>query len=113
MIHKFEFGDWHFHVHKDDSSQESSLLQTILNQLSIIVHRGEVMSVEMDNLTAEVAATRTVIDSAIVLIQGFQARLDAAIAAGGDPAMLQALSDDLHSSEAALSAAVAANTVTP
>ena len=70
------------------------------------------MSTELDRLTTEVAETRTVVESAIVLISGLRQRLDDAIASG-DPAALTALSEDLDSQQAALAAAVAANTPTP
>ena len=43
------------------------------------------MSAQLDTLTTEVAETATVIDSAIVLIKGIKAKLDAA---GTDPAKL-------------------------
>ena len=70
------------------------------------------MNAELDRLTTEVAETRTVVESAIVLISGLRQRLDDAIASG-DPAALTALSEDLDSQQAALAAAVAANTPTP
>ena len=61
----------------------------------------------LDALAAQVAANKTVIDSAIVLINGIAARI---AAAGADPAALAALVDDLKASDSALAAAVAANT---
>jgi hypothetical protein len=63
----------------------------------------------LTDLQTQVAANTDVINSAIALIQGLKGQLDAAIASG-DPAQLQALSDALGSSDAALAAAVAANT---
>lgn len=66
------------------------------------------MSAELDRLTNEVSETRGALQSAIVLIQGFKAALDAAIAAG-NPAALEALSDSLDEGQAELAAAVAAN----
>ncbi len=65
------------------------------------------MSQVLDDLTAQVSANATVIGSALTLIQGFKAQLDAA---GTDPAKLAELSASLKSSDDALSAAVAANT---
>lgn len=69
------------------------------------------------DLTAQVTSTETVIDGATTLINGFQARLDAAIAAalnGGATAEqlapLTGLSSDLKTHSDALSAAVVANT---
>jgi hypothetical protein len=93
--------DVHFYFHADP--EVSVLLKTILRKVNT-------MSAELDRLTAEVAETNTVIGSAIVLIQGLKAALDAAIASG-DPAALTALSDSLDSQQQALAAAVAANPV--
>jgi len=71
------------------------------------------MSQSLDNLTAEVAQVKTVAASAVALIQGFQSRLDAAIAAakaGDNSAALDQLSADLKASVDPLAAAVSANT---
>jgi hypothetical protein len=46
----------------------------------------------LDDVVAAVAAEDTVIDSAIALLTGLKAALDAAIASG-DPAKVQAVSD--------------------
>lgn len=48
-------------------------------------------------------------DSAITLLQGLKAQLDAAIASG-DPAAVQAVADNLGAETDKLAAAVAANT---
>ena len=68
-------------------------------------------------LTADVAAEKTVEQSAITLIQGLAAQLAAAIAAaanaGATPAQLDALnalSTQIETSSASLGAAVTANT---
>lgn len=65
----------------------------------------------LDELKAAVAAEDTEIASAITLLNGLKAALDAAIASG-DPAALKALSDDIGAQTAALAAAVTANTPT-
>lgn len=65
------------------------------------------MANELDNLTAEVAETKTVMGSAVTLLQGLKTKLDAAI---GNPAALAALSAELDTSTNALAAAIAANT---
>ncbi len=80
-----------------------------LNLLSAIYRKVLTMSGELDTLTTQVASNGAVIDSAIVLIQGIKAALDAAVASG-DPAALQALSDALAAKDAELAAAVEANT---
>ena len=63
----------------------------------------------LDDLKREVAETKTISASAIALIEGLKAKLDEAIATG-DPAALQALSDELDTQGNALAAAVTANT---
>ena len=63
----------------------------------------------LSDLQAKVAAEDTAIASAITLLNGLKAALDAAIASG-DPAALAALSADIDAQTAALAAAVTANT---
>lgn len=64
----------------------------------------------MDNITREVSETKTVVDSAIVLINGIADRIREA---GVDAVKLEALSADLDAKTNELAAAVAANTPTP
>ena len=79
-------------------------------------HLKEIL-MTIDDLKADVAAERTVIDGAIALINGFAAQLAAAVAAaqsaGATPAELQSLTD-LHNAiitqTTALASAVTANT---
>ena len=66
----------------------------------------------LDDLKTEVEQVKTVEQSAVTLLQGLKAQLDAAIASG-DPAALEALSADLKNSADALAAAVVANTPIP
>jgi hypothetical protein len=84
-------------------AQVAKLLQTLSQQL------GALMSA-LDDLKAQVAANTTVAQSAVTLIQGLKQKLDDAIASG-DPAALKALSDQLATDDAALAAAVTANTL--
>jgi hypothetical protein len=57
------------------------------------------MDDEIQQLTTDVAAERTAVDSAVALIQGFTTQLqnavDAALAAGATPQQLQSITD-LH-----------------
>lgn len=92
------------HHHFDPDEHEERKLDQILAALVELKQQGVDMSKELDDLTAEVAATKTVVDSAVVLIQGLRQQI---IDAGTDPAALQALTDSLKSTEAALAAAVA------
>ncbi len=61
----------------------------------------------IDDLTSQVEANTSVEGSALVLINGFAARL---AAAGVDPTKLAQLQSELKNSGDALAAAVAANT---
>ena len=79
------------------------VLLSIINNLKL-----KKMGQELDDLTAEVAETKGVVQSAIVLITGFKQKLDDAIASG-NPAALKALSDDLGETNQALADAVAQN----
>lgn len=80
------------------------LLLTFSNNLKL-----KSMGQELDDLTAAVQKDTEVDQSAITLLNGLKAKLDAAIASG-DPAALKALSDQLGSNADSLAAAVVANT---
>ena len=83
-------------------------IENQLNRILSAVTNLEIkLANELADLTTKVADTKTVIDSAIVLIQGIKAALDAA---GSNPVALKALSDSLAASDAALAAAIVANT---
>lgn len=86
---------------------QSVWLQTISDQLKRIEQKEIQMSAELDALTADVANETAVDQSAITLINGIAAKLDAM---KNDPAAIAALSTQLKSSSAALAAAVTANT---
>lgn len=81
----------------------------VLYVLNTLKERIDKMAGELDALKAAVQANTTVEESAITLLQGLKAKLDAAIAAG-DPAALTALSNDIGAETAKLAAAVTANT---
>jgi hypothetical protein len=66
----------------------------------------------LTDLQAAVAAESTAVASAVTLLGGLKAALDAAIASG-DPAALQQLSNDIGAQTKALADAVAANTPAP
>ncbi len=75
--------------------------------LGLVIDNQETEMAAIDDLQAAVAAEDTVIDSAIVLIQGIPALI---AAAGVDPAKLAALQADITAKSTALATAVAANT---
>lgn len=65
------------------------------------------MSAALDRLTAEVAETKTAVNSVLALVEGLAQQIrDNAT----DPVALNALADELDAQQAALAAAVAANT---
>lgn len=74
-----------------------------------INHRLEHIMTALSDLQAAVAAEDTVIASAITLLNGLKAQLDAAIASG-NPAALAQLSADIGAQTQAMSDAVANNT---
>jgi hypothetical protein len=88
-----------FYLH-DETTSSHELLQLILQKVNS-------MSASLDDLADKVAATKTVAQSAVVLIQGLKAQLDAA---GTDPAKLKALSDSLADTDQQLADAITANT---
>lgn len=87
---------------------KSALSETLSIVRSLQSQGVQVMS-KIDDLKAAVAASDAVVQSAIVLINGIAAALQAAIDAN-DPAAMQAVIDDLNANKEALAAAVDANT---
>ena len=94
------------YVHQD-ASEDSKKLDTILNLLQSVVQKENQMAGELDALTAEVTANTDAEASAVILLGQLH---DLLVAAGTDPAKLQALTDQLSTSKDALAAAVVANT---
>jgi hypothetical protein len=81
-----------------------------LDLLTIQIGRNQMATkATLDDLQAQVTQTTTVEASAVTLIQGIAAALQAALAAN-DPAKVQAIVDQLSTSASALAAAVTANT---
>jgi len=79
----------------------------IYHKLNYIIRGLETMSVEMDNITAQVKANNDLLDSATILINGIADRI---IAAGVDGTKLAALTAELKAKDDVLAAAVIANT---
>jgi hypothetical protein len=82
-------------------------LTRIEGALARVLGKEDFIMKELDDLTAQTAANRSVIGSAIVLINGIAARIDAA---GVDPTKLAALSASLKADDDDLAAAVVKNT---
>ena len=78
---------------------------------SIIRMERRIMSA-LEDLTAKVAAVKTVEDSAVTLIQGLRDQL-AAVASAPTPQQIQDIIGQLDANTAPLAAAVSANTPPP
>lgn len=92
----------HFHPEKDD--QISEHLKRVFVAIKNLEHE---MTNELQALSDQVEASVTVQESAIALLTGLKAALDAA---GTDPAKLAALSVSLGSEKQKLADAIVANT---
>jgi len=101
-LHFLHPGHYHIdlHVHGDGTEK-------ILEKLDLLNTKIEKVMTDLTALTAQVTANSTVIDSAIALIQGIKAQLDAA---GTDAVALKALSDSLGAKDQQLADAITANT---
>lgn len=88
----------HLHIYHHDADGK---------QLDRIEKKLDKMANELEVLTAEVAETKTVMGSAVVLLQGLKQKLDEA---GTDATKLKALSAELDVNTNDLAAAITANT---
>lgn len=84
----------------------------VLEKLDVIIAKEDAMAGELAALQQKVAETIGIEQSALVLIQGFKAALDAAIAAGNPQALVD-LSAQLDAADQALAAGIAANPLPP
>ena len=98
-----EVNDIHIHVHLEPDPRIDRILQ-MLNQLTT---EEKKTMVDLNNLTAEVRANGDAVASAVALIQGLAAQLEAA---GTDPVALQELVHQLKNNDTQLANAVVANT---
>lgn len=96
-----------FHIEGLDAVGISARLDVIEKKLDGLISEVRKMSKELENLTKEVGEIGSVVDSAIVLINGLSTQI---VALKDDPAALQALADSLDDKASELAAAVAANT---
>ena len=82
-------------------------LDAILRVLQEILRKEITMSAELDALTVQVKANTDVEASAVALLQGLSAQIEAAKT---DPTALQTLADSLKTSAQGLADAIVANT---
>jgi hypothetical protein len=97
----------HIHIHHHGKPSDDEVLHNVFTLTQSIHAQNQKIMEELAVLTQEVAETKTVMASAVTLLQGLKARLDAA---GTDKVKLAELSADLDTNTNALAAAVAANT---
>lgn len=97
------------HIHHYFHGVEDARLDQILTKLNLILTKENQMAGELDQLEADVAGIGTVVDSAVTLLGGLKAQLDAAIASG-DMSRVAAVNATLEAKTQALAAAVVANT---
>ena len=89
------------------------LRQLLAGQQAIkaLIEKGfNTVSPELSTLKAQVDKNTSIEESAVTLIQGMAAQMQAA---KEDPAAIQALADELNASASDLSAAIQANTAPP
>jgi hypothetical protein len=103
-----KMGDYYF------QSLLLSKLDNVIRVLDLQLEENRKMSEVLDRLVAEVAAVRTVEESAVTLINGLVSQLQVLsaqlTAQGLDNAVVEQAIADLQNSTTALSDAVAANT---
>lgn len=107
LIHSFDSTQFAQLLEALSKSGGNSKLDEILSQLKVVIQKENKMAGELDALTAEVTANTDAEASAVILLGQLH---DLLVAAGTDPAKLQALTTQLASSKDALAAAIVANT---
>lgn len=97
----------HHHHHVEGRCEIMRRLDALDQKTDLVLERLDIIMAALDDLTAQVTANSTVLQSAVTLINGIADRITAA---GVDPAKLAALTASLKTDDDALAAAVAANT---
>jgi len=95
------------------SKKLDTLLTLVQSLIAKVAQMASDVQTALDNLTAEVTETKTVSQSAIVLLNGLSAQIAALKTASTDPATaaaIDALKASLDQSNADLAAGVTANT---
>ncbi len=99
----------HHHHHDTPLTIRIEAGEWLTGVLHQLIQQQKTIMAALDDLKAQVARVKDVDDSAVALLKGLKAKLDAAIASG-DPAAVQALSDELGKDTDGLAAAVSENT---
>lgn len=94
-------------IHSFESNFDDEFKQVVLDKLNLLINKTTQMANEITILEGEVAETKTVMESAVVLLTGLNDRLKEA---GTDKVKLAAITSDLDTHTNTLATAVAANT---
>lgn len=94
---RFEFHFWHHDAPND----------TLVKSINALHRKVDRVMAILDPLAAEVAETNTIIESAIVLIEGIAAQLEEH---KNEPVEISRLAAELNAKSEALAAAIQANT---
>lgn len=97
----------HIYHHFVSDPEVLRRLDVLSRKLDLVIENQETIMATLDELTAQVAANRTITQSALTLINGIADRITAA---GVDPKALADLTASLKDDDDKLAAAVAANT---
>lgn len=101
----------HYHYHYHYSTEEMvtiiKKLDRVLELLTVLKKKEDIMSAALDALKAAVAENTALDQSAIDLINGLAAQI---LSLKEDPAALEALAVEIQAKSAALAAAIQANT---
>lgn len=106
-VHHYFHGEPEGESITDRLANIQALLAGLIDAMVGSLAEEDHMSQQLDDLKAEVERSTAVGQSAITLIQGLAAQIEAQ---KNDPAALQALADSLKASDQALADAVTANT---
>jgi hypothetical protein len=104
-MHIFLHHDVNVNIRSDANTEHK--LDAILQKLQIIELKENKLMADLSTLEADVASNGDAVASAVTLLNGLKAALDAA---GTDPIKLDALRASLEANTSSLAAAVVANT---
>lgn len=96
----------HVHIHHHNHNDQA-IEQKLDRILKLLTKNQEIIMADLSQLTADVTADTNAVTAAVALINGLAAQITAA---GTDPVKLKALTDQLEANNAALAAAITANT---
>lgn len=94
-------------------SAPDTVLGELLSTVKALKTQGDLLMAKIDDLTAAVAAEKSVEDSAVALLNGLSAQLTAALASSTPNDAVQTVIDSINANATSLASAVTANTPVP